>query len=305
MPTKLKYEYVYNCFKEQGCELLESEYVGIEHLMKYKCKCGNHTKIDLKRFKKGVQCLRCVGKEPPTFEMVFNKFKEDGRLLLETEYINSKTPMEYICACGNKSTITWAHFNHDKSTCKKCKNLEKYKYEDVKNYIESFGYKLLSTEYITARIGLEIQCPADHTYNTSFGNFKTNKSRCRKCYEISNSGEHNKRWNPDRTRTRRLDLLKFDLNKISILENDQNYYEYLIDNTKYNIDHIFPRKAFIDNDLDKVYDVSLIQKICNSPDNLRILPKKENLKKGSKYIQEDFIKWFNLKILEENNFVFD
>jgi len=45
MPAKLTYEYVYNYFKKQGCELLEMEYIGGTTKMKYICKCGNISSI--------------------------------------------------------------------------------------------------------------------------------------------------------------------------------------------------------------------------------------------------------------------
>ena len=42
---KLTYEYVRDYFSEQGCELLETEYKNCMTKMRYRCKCGNISKI--------------------------------------------------------------------------------------------------------------------------------------------------------------------------------------------------------------------------------------------------------------------
>lgn len=52
--------------------------------------------------------------------------------------------------------------------------------EEVKEYVESFDYKLLS-EYETSKKKILVQCPNGHEpYYVSWGNFKTGK-RCPKC----------------------------------------------------------------------------------------------------------------------------
>lgn len=61
------------------------------------------------------------------------------------------------------------------------------------------------------------------------------------------------------------------------------------DTSKYAVDHIFPRIAFIDNNLDKIYNHKLIKEICNLRENLRIIPQKENSDKHAKYNQEEFM----------------
>ena len=62
--------------------------------------------------------------------------------------------------------------------------MAKLKYEDVKNYIESFGYKLISKEYIGHSHKMDIQCPLGHQYKASNTAFK-NGNRCPICQKIS------------------------------------------------------------------------------------------------------------------------
>jgi len=45
-----------------------------------------------------------------TFEYVKQYFEDRGCELLETEYINSKIKMRYICKCGNEAEIKFNSF---------------------------------------------------------------------------------------------------------------------------------------------------------------------------------------------------
>ena len=58
--------------------------------------------------------------------------------------------------------------------------MKKHTYEFVKEYIESFGYKLLSKEYINSYTKLLIKCPKGHEYKISFNSFKQGY-RCSYC----------------------------------------------------------------------------------------------------------------------------
>lgn len=56
-------------------------------------------------------------------------------------------------------------------------------YDYVKEYVESFGYKLISTEYIRSRDKLEMMCDKGHLCSINWDNFK-NKRRCRTCSDL-------------------------------------------------------------------------------------------------------------------------
>ena len=256
MSKKLTYEYVYNYFKERGCELLESEYINARTKMKFECKCGNISDIIWNSFKQqNAYCRKCSGTEKLTYEYVNNYFKEQNCELLESEYINAKTKMKYRCKCGNEHTTNWNNFQRGK--------------------------------------------------------------RCINCYKANRLGEFHPNYKIDRSRARRIEYLKFNLLRLDLLKDDPLYDNYLkvkqftkstskkSKQLEYTVDHIFPKKAFIDNNLDKKFGQVLVKKICNLRENLRIIPQFDNGSKGGKYNQEEFIKWFNIKIMKENNFVFD
>lgn len=58
---------------------------------------------------------------------------------------------------------------------------KKITYEEVKEYIESKGYELISKEYKGAKEKITLKCPNGHIYDTDFHGFKNKGSRCRKC----------------------------------------------------------------------------------------------------------------------------
>ena len=57
--------------------------------------------------------------------------------------------------------------------------MKRLSYEYVKEYIENFGYKLLSKEYKNNKTELEIQCnDCGNIFHMRFNNFKDGKHRC-------------------------------------------------------------------------------------------------------------------------------
>lgn len=56
----------------------------------------------------------------------------------------------------------------------------KLTYEQVKEYIESFGYTLISKEYINSSTKIEVMCPKGHLYEVRFNDFKSGY-RCKIC----------------------------------------------------------------------------------------------------------------------------
>ena len=72
---------------------------------------------------------------------------------------------EYFCICSN----------HTKGSNKRVS------YTEVKNFIEQYGCKLLSTEYVNTCTDLLIQCSCGNTFYRTFANFKSGSHTCRNC----------------------------------------------------------------------------------------------------------------------------
>ncbi len=116
---KHTFKYVEQCFLDGGCILLEKKYINALTKMRYECNCGDVNEICFDKFQQGQRCKKCGGREKLTFEFVEQCFLDEGCELLETEYINNSTPMQYICNCGDVSKICFSSFERG-TRCKKC-----------------------------------------------------------------------------------------------------------------------------------------------------------------------------------------
>ena len=181
---KLSYDYVKQYFKDQGCELLSTKYIGNSNLMDYVCNCGNKYKINFNNFKNGKRCKQCgiekmQESQKKPFKEVKQYFEDYGCKLLSIEYVNYNIVLDYICNCGNKSKICFANFKNGKR-CAKCSGTERLKYDYVKRYFKDQGCELLSTKYTNNRILMDYICNCGNKSKISFVSFKRGR-RCNQC----------------------------------------------------------------------------------------------------------------------------
>ena len=73
---------------------------------------------------------------------------------------------------------------------------KKLTYDYVKKYIESFGYSLLSEEYIAVKYKLKFQCDKGHEYEATFNNFQRG-TRCPICNDTRYTYEYVKKYIDD------------------------------------------------------------------------------------------------------------
>jgi hypothetical protein len=181
---KLTYEYVYNYFKDNNCELLEEKYVNSHTKMKYKCSCGNDSEISFGNFKQGYRCKKCgieknKEKQKHTFEYIKQYFKDNNCELLEENYVNNHTKMKYKCNCGYISMITFGNFQAGQR-CLECAGCKKWSHKDVSQFFQKRGCELLEDKYINSITKMKYKCSCGNISQTTLGNFKSGK-RCMKC----------------------------------------------------------------------------------------------------------------------------
>lgn len=121
---RLNYKNVKQSFIAQGCELLEENYINAHTDMRYKCRCGNVSVTTWNNFSKGKLCWECrkeklAGHFRHNYEYVKQYFLSEGCELLDNEYFNLKTEMQYRCSCGTLAKSNFIDFKKGKR-CHKC-----------------------------------------------------------------------------------------------------------------------------------------------------------------------------------------
>ncbi len=126
--NKFTYDHVKSIFSSYGCTLLSKEYVNSKTLMDYICPNGHEVKITLNHLQEDKKCKECskqtrrMLRQVP-IEEVKEIFAAEGCTLLENEYKNNKTTMNFKCKCGLESTISLYYFKKIKK-CTDCKKKE-------------------------------------------------------------------------------------------------------------------------------------------------------------------------------------
>ena len=188
---KWTYEKIKEIAESEGYILRSTEYINASTKLKMICPEGHECEISWSNFySNNRRCRKCgikksAEKQKLTIEHIRKEFEKKGCVLLEKEYINAHTPMNYICNNGHKHKITWSNFNSGQG-CSKCRDERlreerQYSQEFVFNTIKSFGYEIISKEYINAKTPLELKCPQGHLCNITFWYFHKEEARCNIC----------------------------------------------------------------------------------------------------------------------------
>lgn len=116
-------DYVRSVFEQEGYTLL-SNYVDCKMKQSYICPKGHNGSSSFDNFKRGKRCHECRLEEASEryrhdYDEVFSTFEKAGCVLLTDKYVNGKTPLDYICSCGNTSTIRYSDFKRGER-CNAC-----------------------------------------------------------------------------------------------------------------------------------------------------------------------------------------
>jgi predicted Zn-ribbon and HTH transcriptional regulator len=184
---KLDYNYVKDFIEKNiGYKLITNEFNNCNQLLKLQCPKEHIFETTFVAFKRGCRCSFCSGHNRDTKQ--FNdevKNLTNGEYELLSEYIKAveKVKIKHLkCGCVFKMSPS-SFLNGQR--CPKCKGekiraLKAFSYIEVKEYIESFNYFLISNKYKNSATKLKLKCPDGHIFEMRFSNFKRG-IRCPEC----------------------------------------------------------------------------------------------------------------------------
>ena len=147
MPAPFTYDVVKQLFTDAECTLVSKEYTSSKKKLDYMCSCGHPDvqQITIADLKRGIRCPNCrtermkatnmvrygcqfnsqrpeikeaalsgimkyIAEKKHTLEELIEFYKAKGCKLLEKEYKDRLTPMQFICVCGKEGKNAFGHF---------------------------------------------------------------------------------------------------------------------------------------------------------------------------------------------------
>lgn len=147
------------------------------------------------------------------YELVKNEFSRNGHILLSKSYENANIKLDYICRCGNKSSMTFAVCRRG-TGCIKCGALlraerRKEPLEDVKKYVESKGCSLIEKFIHKQKTRIKYICYCGSPHEMYMSNFKKGYP-CKECKRRKFLGEKNSNFNPNLSEYDRLEIGRYE-----------------------------------------------------------------------------------------------
>jgi 5-methylcytosine-specific restriction endonuclease McrA len=192
MSKKHTIEFIRGQFEKEGYTFSSEEYVNSKTLLKYVCPEGHNGTITWNGWQQGCRCAECGGSKKLTIEFIREQFEKEGYTLVSDVYVNSKTPLKYVCLNKHEGEIMWCNWKQGKR-CKKCSGIEKLTVQFVRKQFEKEGYTLITKVYINNKQKLEYICPKNHECSTQWDRW-IQGHRCSKCWYESNKGKNHPRW---------------------------------------------------------------------------------------------------------------
>lgn len=200
---KFQIEYVKNFLLSKNIILLDNEYINHSTPLNYQCKICNHIwKNCFNNIKNSNQgCPKCSRKRVSENQKipindVISLFNDKNITLLDTIYVNAKSPLNCKCKiCNHIWKITQSNVKANRG-CPNCKKITISKQKrlsdgDVKKYLLDKNIELLSI-YITSTTPIICKCKiCNYTWKSSGLNYiKNHNAVCQNCNNRKNSSEN-------------------------------------------------------------------------------------------------------------------
>lgn len=186
---KISYEEIKKYIEQEGYMLLDYNHDGSHHHLTLQCPEGHIFSTTYNNFKRGRRCRECSKTKmnknrKVTITNIEQEIKPLGfKIVNSEEYEKSSSIITLCCPKNHVFSIIWNNFKRRGYKCPHCnkeERIEKYHFK-LQKYIESEGYKLNNIYFNdNDNLMVNITCSNNHTYDISWGKFKS-RSRCLIC----------------------------------------------------------------------------------------------------------------------------
>ena len=183
LPAKFTYEFVREYIESFGYTLLSKDYNGSKSKVEVQCdKCHPPYLVAFNAFRQGARCRKCsTNARKTSMDVIGNYVSEQctGYMLLSDKYEGRSKKLRFQCPKGHVFMMSWSHLKRGQR-CPSCRPNIQRSFDEVKEYMRSFGYSLLSQHYSHCFQKLDIVCPHGHKFKMDFSHF-TSGNRCAEC----------------------------------------------------------------------------------------------------------------------------
>jgi hypothetical protein len=178
---KFTIEEVVQVFASNGCEYLDNFYVRHSYKHTYRCVCGRVDTIQFKHFKRGVRCGWCSKNKKLNIDVIKERYKSFGFVLLDMVYINANHAYKIRCKCGQDRNCSLDKLQKGSSlVCNNCLKKTNWDIDIVKNYFEANNCVFIDNVWIGANHPHRYQCSCGNVGTIRMSHFKRGH-RCSSC----------------------------------------------------------------------------------------------------------------------------
>lgn len=169
-------------FEKVGYTLLTTVYKNNHQKLEYICDMDHSHSVTWGNWEYNERrCPYCAGNIKYTFDEVKFIFKSKGFTILDNEYINNHTPINYKCSEGHRHRVRLYDLLHGDGCpyCSPGKVKRKLTTDIVREELAKEGYELLS-EYVNSRTKFLYKCVEGHVYSMTYNRWYAG-CRCPEC----------------------------------------------------------------------------------------------------------------------------
>ena len=183
--SKTKLEVMREMAEARGGWCISTRYLGSGRQLEWKCSQGHVWAANPNSIQRGSWCPICAGNQRKTIEDMHELANKRGGKCLSSEYLNSKTVLEWMCSKGHRWKVA-ASGVISGAWCKRCASLDqgRIKRTDIQKMHEvasERGGRCLSSEYVNARTKLSWECARGHKWDAKPDHVVNSGSWCPTC----------------------------------------------------------------------------------------------------------------------------